>query len=88
MCVMDERAPLESSAGFAKILARWRDAGIREAAFLIGGPDGVPAPLAAKADRKLSFGRMTYPHMLARIMLAEQLYRAVSILRGDPYHRE
>ncbi len=87
LCVLDERARLETSIDFAGILARWRDSGLREAAFLIGGPDGAPAPLAENAERRISLGRMTFPHMIARVLLAEQLYRAVSILRGEPYHR-
>lgn len=88
LCVMDERGETQRSKDFAKMLAEWRDDGWREVIFLIGGPDGVDQSLKDRADRLVSFGQMTYPHMIARIMLAEQLFRAVSILRGDPYHRE
>lgn len=88
LCVMDKRGETQRSKDFAKMLAEWRDDGWREIIFLIGGPDGVDQALKDRADRLVSFGQMTYPHMIARIMLAEQLFRAVSILRGDPYHRE
>ncbi len=68
-------------------LAKWRDAGQPEACFLIGGADGLARDLRDTADFKLSFGKMVWPHMLARVMLTEQLYRAASILAGAPYHR-
>jgi len=76
-----------NSPEFARLLARWRDEGRTGAAFLIGGADGLAPDLVARADLRLSFGRMVWPHMLARAMLAEQLYRAASILAGSPYHR-
>ena len=76
-----------SSPDFADLLARWRDDGTRDAAFVIGGADGLDPTLRAEADIALSFGRMVWPHMLARVMLCEQLYRAASILAGAPYHR-
>jgi 23S rRNA (pseudouridine1915-N3)-methyltransferase len=84
---LDERGRLLSSPEFAATLAGWRDAGRQEAAFVIGGADGIAPMLRDRADFSLSFGHMVWPHMLARVMLAEQLYRAASILFGAPYHR-
>ena len=84
---LDERGTTLSSPEFARLLARKRDQGAGEAIFLIGGPDGHTDRLRERADLLLSFGPMVWPHMLARVMLAEQLYRAVSILAGSPYHR-
>jgi len=84
---LDERGKLMTSPEFADLLACWRDAGRGDAAFLIGGADGLDPALRARADVKLSFGPMVWPHMLARVMLAEQLYRAAAILGGSPYHR-
>ena len=78
--------PLSSEA-FAQMLARIRDAGSKVAAFAIGGPDGLSAALLAAASHRISFGAITLPHQLARIILAEQLYRATTILAGHPYHR-
>ena len=86
--VLDERGKLLSSMDFAKKLEGWRDTGRREARFLIGAADGHDDPLRDKADLLLSFGPATWPHMLARAMLAEQLFRATSILANHPYHRE
>jgi 23S rRNA (pseudouridine1915-N3)-methyltransferase len=85
---LDERGAMMTSPDFADGLARLRDAGTQDCAFLIGGADGHDAVLRARADRLLGFGPMVWPHMLVRAMLAEQLYRAVSILAGGPYHRE
>jgi len=85
---LDERGDDIGSADFANQLGRWRDAGTAEIAFLIGGADGHDEAVRARADRLLAFGRMTWPHLLARAMLAEQLYRAQTILAGHPYHRE
>lgn len=76
-----------SSSELASCLARWRDAGRRGATFLIGGADGLPQQLLARAELRLAFGRATWPHRLVRVMLAEQLYRAATILSGHPYHR-
>lgn len=76
-----------TSDGLAKWLSGKRDGGVRTLAFLIGGPDGHGPPALASADFKLSLGPMTLPHGLARIILAEQLYRAATILAGHPYHR-
>ena len=87
LCVLDERGKTLSSPAFAELLAKWRDEGRGEAAFVIGGADGIDPHLRAKADFSLSFGQMVWPHMLVRVMLAEQLYRAASILAGAPYHR-
>ena len=87
LVVMDERGKLVSSPKFADRIAEWRDAGRSDLAFVIGGADGVDPALRARADFVLSFGQMVWPHMLARVMLSEQLYRAASILAGAPYHR-
>ncbi|OYW61837.1 MAG: 23S rRNA (pseudouridine(1915)-N(3))-methyltransferase RlmH [Rhodobacterales bacterium 12-65-15] len=87
LCVLDERGKTLSSPEFAQVLARWRDAGRQDAAFVIGGADGIDPGFRAGADLTLSFGAMVWPHMLVRVMLAEQLYRATTILSGGPYHR-
>ena len=84
---MDERGKLLTSPQFSELIARQRDAGRADIAFVIGGADGIAPDLRAKADFKLSFGAMVWPHMLARVMLSEQLYRAASILARSPYHR-
>ncbi|WP_299408405.1 23S rRNA (pseudouridine(1915)-N(3))-methyltransferase RlmH [uncultured Roseobacter sp.] len=85
--VLDERGRVESSPDFANRIAGWRDAGRSDLSFIIGGADGIAPELRAQADFSLSFGKMVWPHMLVRVMLAEQLYRAASILAGAPYHR-
>lgn len=85
--VLDERGQTLTSPQFADRLALYRDQGHNEIALLIGGADGIDAGLKNRADLAISFGRMVWPHMLARVMLAEQLYRAASILAGGPYHR-
>ena len=87
LVVMDERGKSVGSPKFAEKIASWRDAGRADLAFVIGGADGVDPNLRGRADFVLSFGPMVWPHMLARVMLSEQLYRAVSILAGAPYHR-
>ncbi len=87
ICVMDERGKIMKSPDFANELGGWRDNGRSDAVFLIGGADGLAKSLRARADFRLSFGAMVWPHMLARVMLTEQLYRAASILSGSPYHR-
>ncbi len=87
LVVLDERGKLLTSPEFATKIADWRDQGQANLAFMIGGADGLDASLLARADLKLSFGKMVWPHMLARVMLTEQLYRAASILSGAPYHR-
>ena len=86
--VLDERGEALSSTDLAKRLERWRDGGKREARFLIGAADGHDEAERAGADLLLSFGPATWPHLLARAMLAEQLFRATSILANHPYHRE
>ena len=86
--VLDERGKTLSSVEFAKKLEGWRDTGRREARFLIGAADGHDEAQRDGADLLLSFGPATWPHMLARAMLAEQLFRATSIIAGHPYHRE
>ena len=85
---LDERGKPLSSQAFAAQLNRWREAGTRETRFLLGPADGHIAETCAAADFIMSFGPATWPHLLARAMLAEQLYRACSILSGHPYHRE
>ena len=84
---LDERGREMTSPAFADRLAGWRDEGRPEICFLIGGADGLDPSLRARADASIRFGTMVWPHMLARVMLAEQLYRAASILAGSPYHR-
>ena len=85
--VLDERGESLDSATLASRLGRWRDDGRPAAVFIIGGDDGLAPALRDKASLKLSFGAATWPHQLVRIMLLEQIYRAVSILSGHPYHR-
>lgn len=87
ICALDERGAVMTSPEFADLLAKWRDTGRQDVAFVIGGADGIDPSLRDRADAKLSFGKMVWPHMLVRVMLAEQLYRAASILSGAPYHR-
>lgn len=87
LVTLDERGKLLSSPEFAAQLARWRDGGRQDVAFVIGGADGIDPGLRARADFSISFGQMVWPHMLVRVMLAEQLYRAATILSGGPYHR-
>jgi 23S rRNA (pseudouridine1915-N3)-methyltransferase len=85
--LLDEHGTVMSSEEFAALLGRWRDDGVREARFLIGAADGHGAAAREKADLLLGFGAMTWPHLMVRAMLAEQLWRATSILAGHPYHR-
>ena len=87
IATLDERGRVLSSPEFAEQLARWRDGGRQDVAFVIGGADGIDPSLQARADFSLSFGKMVWPHMLVRVMLAEQIYRAATILGGGPYHR-
>lgn len=86
--VLDERGKALTSTELAKTLERWRDGGKREARFLVGAADGHEEELRWSADLLLSFGLATWPHLLVRAMLAEQLFRATSILANHPYHRE
>ena len=88
LVALDERGKLLKSPEFADKLAGWRDQGRRELSFMIGGADGLHKSLLSQADLTLSLGKMVWPHMLARVMLSEQLYRAASILANAPYHRE
>lgn len=84
--VLDERGRDMTSEDFAGLVTRYRDES-RDIAFVIGGPDGIDPGFLAGADRRLRFGTMTLPHQLVRVLLAEQLYRATTILTGHPYHR-
>ncbi len=85
--VLDEAGKALTSPGFAHMLERHRDAGTRDLAFLIGGPDGHGPEVEAQAVQTMSLGPMTLPHGLVRVILAEQIYRALTILAGHPYHR-
>lgn len=87
LILLDERGRNISSQDFAKRIAELRDGGRRGAAFVIGGPDGLDPAFRSEADLLVSFGQLTWPHQLVRVMLAEQLYRATTILSGHPYHR-
>jgi len=86
--LVDERGKALSSMDLARKLEEWRDRGVREIRFSIGGADGHRDAARESADMMLSFGPATWPHMFARAMLAEQLFRATSILANHPYHRE
>jgi 23S rRNA (pseudouridine1915-N3)-methyltransferase len=85
--ILDERGAAMNSAAFASRLQDWRAADRPALAFVIGGADGLAPGLREKADLTLALGALTWPHQLVRIMLSEQLYRAVTILGGHPYHR-
>lgn len=87
LILLDERGKALDSPGFADLIGNIRDAGKRELIVAIGGPDGLDPSLGSQAAHMLSFGKMTWPHQMVRVMLAEQLYRAVTILSGHPYHR-
>jgi 23S rRNA (pseudouridine1915-N3)-methyltransferase len=87
LAALDERGQPINSPEFAGLLRRAADAGTRDFAFAIGGADGLEAGFRDRAEHVISFGPMVWPHLLARVMLAEQLYRAASILAGTPYHR-
>tara|TARA_R110000787_G_scaffold49149_4_gene118137 strand:- start:18 stop:443 length:426 start_codon:yes stop_codon:yes gene_type:complete len=86
--LLDEKGRQLGSVEFADILGKWRDNGMRECRLMIGAADGFDDDARADADLLIAFGRMTWPHMMARAMLAEQLWRATSILANHPYHRE
>ena len=88
LVALDEKGKPFTSLAFAKRLGQWRDDGVKDIAFLIGGAEGLDESLLKRAALVLSLGPMTWPHLMARAMLAEQLYRAQSILAGHPYHRE
>jgi 23S rRNA (pseudouridine1915-N3)-methyltransferase len=85
---LDERGKAMTSRQFADMIARQRDEGARDMVFLIGGADGMDRAALPQGTRLLSFGTMVWPHKLVRVMLAEQLYRAVSLMAGAPYHRD
>lgn len=87
LVALDERGRSLASETFAKQLARWRDDGETRALFVIGGPNGLPPAIKPRARLVLAFGTQTWPHLLVRAMLSEQLYRAITILAGHPYHR-
>ena len=86
--LLDERGAEWASRQLAEKLARWRDDGAAHACFWIGGADGVSQSVKDQADEKLAFGRQTWPHRLVRVMICEQIYRAVTILSDSPYHRD
>lgn len=88
LVLLDETGEAMGSMALAEKLGRWRDDGVREARFMLGAADGFNDADRAHADLLLSFGRATWPHLMARAMLAEQLWRATSILANHPYHRE
>lgn len=85
---LDEKGKQLGSVELANRIGDWRDQGIREIRFLIGAADGLTAEERASADLSIAFGKATWPHLMARAMLAEQLWRASSILANHPYHRE
>lgn len=87
LIALDAGGEALSSVAFARTLGDWRDTGVGEVVFVIGGADGLSPEVLARADRTLSLGAMTWPHLLVRVLLAEQLYRAQAILQGHPYHR-
>ena len=87
IAILDERGQTLSSPDFAKKINSYVTSGISDMAFIIGGADGIAPSLQALSDLKISFGKMVWPHALVRVMIAEQLYRAASILAGSPYHR-
>lgn len=84
---LDARGKTLSSEGIAERLRNWQDEGVRSLIFVIGGADGLDQDLLRRADLILSLGSMTWPHLLVRVMLAEQLYRAGTLISGHPYHR-
>jgi len=86
--MLDEKGDQLGSVAFAERLGKWRDEGVRETRFLIGAADGFDDAQREEADLLIAFGRATWPHLMARAMLAEQLWRATSILANHPYHRE
>jgi 23S rRNA (pseudouridine1915-N3)-methyltransferase len=86
--VCDEHGPTPTSRAFAQRIGILRDQGVRRLVLVIGGADGLDPAVLAAADETLAFGALTWPHALARVMLAEQVYRAATILAGSPYHRD
>ncbi len=88
ICILDENGKVITSPHFASLFSNWRDNSNQNVTFLIGGADGIEKSLKKKADYTLSFGKMVWPHSLARVMLAEQIYRSATILLNTPYHRK
>lgn len=86
-CALDERGDRIDSAAFASLIAQWRAAARPAAVFMIGGADGLSRDLVSRANHRIAFGAMTWPHQMVRVMLLEQIYRATTILTGHPYHR-
>ncbi len=87
LVALDEKGRTLSSADFAAQIGKWRDNGASELTLVIGGPDGLAPAIAARAETVIAFGKMSWPHQLVRAMLLEQVYRALTILTGHPYHR-
>ena len=87
VCILDENGKAVTSPDLASLFSNWKDNSRRNVTFLIGGADGIEPTLKKKADYNLSFGKMVWPHGLARVMLAEQIYRSATILLKTPYHR-
>lgn len=88
LVALDEHGEAIDSRAFASQLEKWRDSGVSDVAFTIGGADGHGADILERSNLRIAFGAMTWPHQLTRLMLAEQLYRAITILSGHPYHRD
>ena len=88
LIALDERGKALTTKDFASTLSRWQDDGAPETVFLIGGADGLDESLRQQADLTLNLGNLTWPHMLVRVMIVEQLYRAATVIAGHPYHRE
>jgi 23S rRNA (pseudouridine1915-N3)-methyltransferase len=87
LVALDERGKSIDSVTFARELGRWRDDGIADTIFTIGGADGLSPDLQRRANLRIAFGSATWPHQMVRVMLLEQIYRAATILSGHPYHR-
>lgn len=88
LVALEEKGKSLNSAEFAALIGKWREEGVGEIAFALGGPDGLGDEVRQRASMRLALGPMTLPHGLARIVLAEQIYRALTILAGHPYHRD
>ena len=87
VCILDENGKAITSPDLASLFSNWKDNSLKNVTFLIGGADGIEPNFKKKADYNLSFGKMVWPHSLARVMLAEQIYRSATILLKTPYHR-
>ena len=88
LVMLDERGEAPTSAEFARRIGTWRDGGLAHLVFAIGGADGHGPAVKSRAELGIAFGAMTWPHQIVRLLLAEQVYRAMTILSGHPYHRE